>query len=54
MRPHLDLLKAMGSKVLVFAETTQRHPRRSRKPLAQRPVMRPGDWPSSAALTRRR
>lgn len=44
LRPHLDLLKAMGSTVLVFAETSNAiHGDRS-KPLSQRPVMAPGDW----------
>lgn len=44
LRPHLDLLKAMGSNVLVFAETSNAiHGDRS-KPLSQRPVMAPGDW----------
>jgi myo-inosose-2 dehydratase len=44
LRPHLDLLKAMGSHVLVFAETSNAiHGDRS-KPLSQRPVMQPGDW----------
>jgi myo-inosose-2 dehydratase len=45
LRPHLDLLKAMGSSVLVFAETSNAiHGDRS-KPISQRPVMKPGDWP---------
>ena len=44
LRPHLDLLKAMGSNVLVFAETSKAiHGDRS-KPLSQRPVMEAGDW----------
>ena len=44
LRPHLDLLKAMGSNVLVFAETSNAiHGDRS-KPLSQRPVMEAGDW----------
>src|SRR3712207_9488154 len=44
LRPHLDLLKAMGSNVLVFAETSNAiHGDRS-KPLSQRPVMKEGDW----------
>lgn len=44
LRPHLDLLKAMGSNVLVFAETSNAiHGDRS-KPLSHRPVMAPGDW----------
>lgn len=44
LRPHLDLLKAMGSTVLVFAETSNAiHGDRS-KPLSQRPVLAAGDW----------
>lgn len=44
LRPHLDLLKAMGSNVLVFAETSNAiHGDRSKR-LSQRPVMAPGDW----------
>src|SRR5215211_4981071 len=44
LRPHLDLLKSMGSNVLVFAETSNAiHGDRS-KPLSQRPVMQAGDW----------
>ncbi|MGO4669103.1 myo-inosose-2 dehydratase [Bosea sp. 2RAB26] len=44
LRPHLDLLKAMSSTVLVFAETSNAiHGDRS-KPLSQRPVMSAQDW----------
>lgn len=44
LRPHLDLLRAMGSTVLVFAETSNAiHGDRS-KPLGTRPVMASGDW----------
>ncbi|HEV7324208.1 MAG TPA: myo-inosose-2 dehydratase [Bosea sp. (in: a-proteobacteria)] len=44
LRAHLDLLKAMGSTVLVFAETSNAiHGDRS-KPLSQRPVTAAGDW----------
>jgi inosose dehydratase len=44
MRPHLDLLKAMGCNVLILAETSNAiHGDRS-KPLDKRPVMRPGEW----------
>ena len=44
LRAHLDLVKAMGSSVLVFAETSNAiHGDRS-KPLSQRPVMKAGDW----------
>jgi inosose dehydratase len=44
LRPHLDLLKAMGCAVLVFAETSNAiHGDRS-KPLDARPRLAPGDW----------
>ncbi|GGH14147.1 myo-inosose-2 dehydratase [Alsobacter metallidurans] len=44
LRPHLDLLKAMGSNVLVFAETSNAIHGDRAKPLSHRPVMRQGDW----------
>ncbi|MBK9082836.1 MAG: myo-inosose-2 dehydratase [Rhizobiales bacterium] len=44
LRPHLDLLKAMGSNVLVFAETSNAiHGDRAR-PLSQRPHLKAGEW----------
>jgi inosose dehydratase len=44
LRPHLDLLKAFGCTVLVFAETSNAiHGDRSR-PLDERPVLEPGAW----------
>ncbi|AMJ63222.1 myo-inosose-2 dehydratase [Bosea sp. PAMC 26642] len=44
LRPHLDLLKAMGSTVLVFAETSNAiHGDRS-KPLSQRPILKASEW----------
>ena len=44
MRPHLDLLKAMGCRVLILAETSNAiHGDRS-KPLDQRPVLAAEDW----------
>jgi inosose dehydratase len=44
LRLHLDLLKAMGCNVLVFAETSNAiHGDRS-KPLADRPVLPASDW----------
>jgi inosose dehydratase/3D-(3,5/4)-trihydroxycyclohexane-1,2-dione acylhydrolase (decyclizing) len=42
LRPHLDLLKAMGSTVLVFAETSNAIHGDIAKPLSQRPVL--DDW----------
>ena len=54
LRAHLDLLKAMGSTVLVFAETSNAiHGDRS-KPLSQRPVMAAGDRPPGAPCARPR
>jgi inosose dehydratase len=44
LRPHLDLLKAMGSDVLVFAETSNAIHGDRTKPLSQRPVMKSGEW----------
>ena len=44
LRPHLDLLKALGCNVLVFAETSNAiHGDRS-KPLAGRPVLAADEW----------
>ncbi|TPQ37317.1 myo-inosose-2 dehydratase [Bradyrhizobium guangdongense] len=44
LRPHLDLLKAMGSNVLVFCETSNAiHSDRSRR-LSERPRLGAGDW----------
>jgi inosose dehydratase len=44
LRPHLNLLKAMGSKVLVFAETSNAiHGDRS-KPLSKRPHLKSTEW----------
>jgi inosose dehydratase len=44
MRPHLDLLKAMGSDVIVFAETSNAIHGEQAIPLSKRPVMKPADW----------
>lgn len=44
LRPHLDLLKAMGSTVLVFAETSNAIHGDAERPLSTRPVMQPGRW----------
>lgn len=41
LRPHLDLLKALGANVLVFAETTDTH---HEQPQSRRPVLREGQW----------
>jgi inosose dehydratase len=44
LRPHLDLLEAVGSTVLVFADTSGAIHGDLRRPLAQRPRLAPGDW----------
>ncbi|WP_020593401.1 myo-inosose-2 dehydratase [Kiloniella laminariae] len=44
LRSHLDLLKACGSNVLVFAETSNAIHGDIDKPLSQRPVMADEDW----------
>lgn len=44
LRSHLDLLKTMGSTVLVFAETSNAIHGDRTKPLSQRPVMQQGEW----------
>jgi len=44
LRPHLDLLKAMGCEVLVFAETSNAIHGDVGKPLSRRPVMEEGGW----------
>jgi len=53
MRPHLDLLKAMGCKVLIFAETTGTVHGSQNVPLSRRPVMADAEWaPWAARLTK--
>jgi inosose dehydratase len=44
LRAHLDLLKTLGSTVLVFADTSGAIHGDLRRPLAQRPRLAPGDW----------
>jgi myo-inosose-2 dehydratase len=44
LRPHLDLLEALGSTVLVFADTSGAIHGDLRRPLAQRPQLAPSDW----------
>lgn len=44
LRPHLDLLKAMGSPVLVFAETSNAIHGRIDAGLSRRPVLDGGQW----------
>ena len=44
LRPHLDLLKAMGCKVLVFAETSNAIHGNRTVPLDERPRLADGEW----------
>jgi myo-inosose-2 dehydratase len=44
LRPHLDLLKAMGSQVLVFAETSNAIHGERTLPLSRRPVLTDAGW----------
>jgi myo-inosose-2 dehydratase len=44
LRPHLELLKAMGSEVLVFAEVTGAVHGDRKRPLSARPVLAARDW----------
>ncbi len=44
LRPHLDLLKAFGCRVLVFAETSNAIHGDRAVPLSRRPVLASGDW----------
>lgn len=49
LRPHLDLLKAMGSNVLVFAETSNAIHSNRAVPLSRRPVLAAGAWKTFGA-----
>ncbi len=44
LRPHLELLVAMGSPVLVFAEVSQAVHGDLKRPLSERPRLTTGDW----------
>ena len=44
LRPHLDLLKALGSPVLVFAEVSGAVHGDRQRPLSQRPKLGSGAW----------
>lgn len=44
LRPHLDLLKALGSPVLVFAEVSGAVHGDRRRPLSERPLLTARDW----------
>jgi myo-inosose-2 dehydratase len=53
LRPHLDLLKAMGCGVLVFAETSNAIHGQIDTPLSRRPVLEEGRWAEfGARMTR--
>jgi inosose dehydratase len=45
MRPHLELLKACGCKVMVWAETSGTVQGNRGVPVAHRPVMAESEWP---------
>lgn len=45
MRPHLDLLKALGCAVLILAETSDAVHGNREMPLSRRPVLAEPDWP---------
>ncbi len=47
--PHLELLRAMGSDIMVFAETSTAIHSDIDKPLSRRPVLRPEEWPQFGA-----
>jgi inosose dehydratase len=49
MRPHLDLLRAMGCSVLILAETTGAVHGSQATPLSARPRLAEDEWPEFAA-----
>jgi myo-inosose-2 dehydratase len=44
LRPHLDLLKAVGSSVLVFADVSGAIHGNLQRPLSQRPCLKANEW----------
>jgi inosose dehydratase len=44
LRPHLELLKAVGSTVLVFADVSSAVHGNLQRPLSERPHLRAGEW----------
>jgi inosose dehydratase len=44
LRPHLELLKALGSPVLVFAEVSGAIHGDRQRPLSGRPILEAGEW----------
>jgi inosose dehydratase len=52
LQSHLALLKAMGSNVFIFAETSNAIHGDRNRPITQRPTLSESDWPAfGAALT---
>lgn len=49
IRPHLDLLKAMGCKVCIVCETSNAIHGNDAVALSDRPVLPAGDWPAFGA-----
>jgi inosose dehydratase len=49
MRPHLDLLKALGCRVVIVAETSNAIHGDRALPLSRRPVLETAEWPRFAA-----
>ncbi|MEJ5899965.1 myo-inosose-2 dehydratase [Ochrobactrum teleogrylli] len=49
MQPALDLLKAMGSKVIIVCETSNAIHGDNDKPLSERPVLEEARWPTFGA-----
>lgn len=49
MRPHVDLLKAMGCQVLILAETSNAIHGDIEVPLSRRPVLAEAEWPRFGA-----
>ncbi len=49
LRPHLDLLRAVGSRVMVFAETSNAIHGEQTMPLSRRPVLPAGEWAAFGA-----
>jgi inosose dehydratase len=45
LRPHLELLRALGSSVLVFAEVTGAVHGDLHRPLSERPTLKTDEWP---------
>lgn len=44
LRAHLDLLKALGSHILIFAETSNAIHGDRAVPLSRRPILKPAQW----------